>query len=802
MEVFSNMKTIKKIVALATGATMLGATMMGAMAADLANYPAPFVEGCSFSGALVIGEGADPSDVAGAVDIASSLAISGETTTTGTGTEVTVEGEAVKIEATSDNLNIGDNLTEVKSAALDDDDLPTVLAEGVFTADDGDEFDYDQEITLDDGLEFTHWADSEYNDKEPTLGIRIPDGQHILIYELDFSEDAESDVDSNGDLEDLEGASIEMMGNTYDIVEADNATNIKLELMGGAVKDVMEQGEVKTITIDDKEYEVEVTYIGGTTSQVKFKINGQVTKALEEDDTYKLDDGTQIGVREILEEEAGEVTADQVEFYIGAEKLTLENGSELQINDEDLSDLTDNAHEIDVTIDASFGSTTEIEKIKLNWTSDDDLFVTEDSELMLPELESFKISYEGLTIPTEETILIDSDGDETIQLTVDLEEGTETIPILSSNSTLEGNFTLVGGDTNTEGVVTSANNTIIYNLTNNNEDMYFVATYMSGSAGETYLLTVDADSDGVNIEDAITGEDYETELENGTNFEIGSAELTMVNFKEDAWVRIVNNSAETYFDRLVTKEGALVMLPTAWTAPYPTTYLLNVTEEDDNEDIGQGAKFNVTLGFTADNETTVKDVEGDFAAESGGDDWLEIGDTEQYQAYVESALSTKIVHDKDPDQETVEITYHGSETYGNMYLAETETGFGRAESSGTAVCKVTVPKAKMDSEITDVGAQNLIVVGGPCANTVAAEVMDVASTVPECLEGFEEGKAMIKMYEQTSGKVAMVVAGYSALDTRKATDVLYDYEDYDLSGDEVEVVGTTRSDVSVSAVSE
>ncbi|MBD3355283.1 hypothetical protein GF361_04835, partial [Candidatus Woesearchaeota archaeon] len=86
------MKTIKKIVALATGATMLGATMMGAMAADLADYPAPFVEGCSFSGALVIGEDAATSDVAGAVDIASSLAVSGTTTTTGTGTEVTVEG--------------------------------------------------------------------------------------------------------------------------------------------------------------------------------------------------------------------------------------------------------------------------------------------------------------------------------------------------------------------------------------------------------------------------------------------------------------------------------------------------------------------------------------------------------------------------------------------------------------------------------------------------------------------------------------------------------------------------------------
>ena len=76
------MRAIKKIAALVTGATMLGATVMGAMAADLSNYPAPFVSGCSFSGAIVVGEKAASSDVAGAIDVASTLAVSGTTTST------------------------------------------------------------------------------------------------------------------------------------------------------------------------------------------------------------------------------------------------------------------------------------------------------------------------------------------------------------------------------------------------------------------------------------------------------------------------------------------------------------------------------------------------------------------------------------------------------------------------------------------------------------------------------------------------------------------------------------------------
>ncbi len=77
---------------------MLGATVMGAMAADLAEYPAPFVTGCDFSGAIVVGDDAASSDTIGAVDITSRLAISGTTTESSGTTDVSVTGEAFQIE--------------------------------------------------------------------------------------------------------------------------------------------------------------------------------------------------------------------------------------------------------------------------------------------------------------------------------------------------------------------------------------------------------------------------------------------------------------------------------------------------------------------------------------------------------------------------------------------------------------------------------------------------------------------------------------------------------------------------------
>ena len=113
------------------------------------------------------------------------------------------------------------------------------------------------------------------------------------------------------------------------------------------------------------------------------------------------------------------------------------------------------------------------------------------------------------------------------------------------------------------------------------------------------------------------------------------------------------------------------------------------------------------------------------------------------------------------------------------------------------ITPIQVGTAKLASEVHDITAQNMIVVGGPCANSVAAELM---GTSPEtCADGFTEGKAMIKLYEQGS-KVAMLVAGYSALDTRRASRVLANYDQYALSGTEVEVSGTTLTDISVSAV--
>ncbi|MBI2549102.1 S-layer protein [Candidatus Woesearchaeota archaeon] len=105
---------------------------------------------------------------------------------------------------------------------------------------------------------------------------------------------------------------------------------------------------------------------------------------------------------------------------------------------------------------------------------------------------------------------------------------------------------------------------------------------------------------------------------------------------------------------------------------------------------------------------------------------------------------------------------------------------------------INVEAVRLASEITNVSAQNLIVVGGPCINTVAAELMDYP--VP-CTKGFSQGMGSIQLYEHPNGNIAILVAGLEAIDTKRAALVLAKYDQYQISGTNVEVTTSTEPQI-------
>src|SRR3990167_1086235 len=138
-------KAIKRMIALGTGAIMVGSSVFGAV--DLANYPAPFVKDGKFSGVLVVGNKAAAEDVIGISDIISSLQFAAtKKVSSGGGSELSAEGDAWKVGTSTKILELTENIdgatdgflaarsesiaTITSSSFVDSSELPGLLASG------------------------------------------------------------------------------------------------------------------------------------------------------------------------------------------------------------------------------------------------------------------------------------------------------------------------------------------------------------------------------------------------------------------------------------------------------------------------------------------------------------------------------------------------------------------------------------------------------------------------------------------------------------------------------------------------
>ena len=120
-------KLFQKAVSVLGSVALVGATVSTAAAAT---FPAPFDAG---EYAVVYGAGSQDSSAANV--IASGLPAMG----TGDST-VTLGSDSYLLEKSSTKYHVGDARTSVVSATVDEDDMPTLLAEGKFIDDDNDEF--------------------------------------------------------------------------------------------------------------------------------------------------------------------------------------------------------------------------------------------------------------------------------------------------------------------------------------------------------------------------------------------------------------------------------------------------------------------------------------------------------------------------------------------------------------------------------------------------------------------------------------------------------------------------------------
>ncbi len=132
--------------------------------------------------------------------------------------------------------------------------------------------------------------------------------------------------------------------------------------------------------------------------------------------------------------------------------------------------------------------------------------------------------------------------------------------------------------------------------------------------------------------------------------------------------------------------------------------------------------------------------------------------------------------------------------------SKAEDTLGAIEIANSLELNISSELIVLDTQIRSVKESNAIVVGGPCVNIAAAELLGFPDN---CDNGFYSGKSKIKLFqgmEGQNGNVALLVAGYSAMDTRLACSVLSNYKDYNFNGKEIETAGSILNDMVLNSV--
>jgi len=734
----------RKIASVIASTVMLSSTVALAAAA---NYPAPFVQNSVADVAVVYGANAAQTDLVAATDITTDLNSKVLSTVTNTAATSVSGGDFVKLERPSSKLHLGGTMADVFTRAVTSDDLPKLLADGVYTDGNNNDHDYDQKITPDAGLTLGLFSDSDYKADTPTIGFKVADGAKILTYKLEFTS-------NNPAFADLDNSDIVIMGKTYRVI-GHTGTN-SVTLLDSANSGIVKEGETNTISAGGKNYDVSISSISGSADdpKVKLTVAGETTNSLVVGDTYKLkSSGLYVGIKDIsIRDVAGNVGS--VEFSIGSGKIVLTDTDEVEVNENTVTGL-----KAIVTADGA-----DLKDLGFEWDADGSQFITPDSSITLPTFDSVKLSFGGMVFPASEDINVKNDGRYAAELVAPIKDGDATIDLLHTDETQDSNATFqdIGKDA-THLLVTSAGDILTFDKA---VDYDFVASWNDDKDSESYLLYVTDFVTNNGVDQATlkkrNDDSYSKVIQKDDVVSLGSVELTVTDLsRADGTVEFTAGDG-TSFDKLFTKEGLQIALPVDGQGGLVlndnSSYNLVMTEANKDGTVAGGDDITVALGVNSKGQVTVTDATAETPTES-----FEIGDSQVYVSYDESALATEIQHDTSPDQETATITYHGSESYGELVLSDVSAYVTSGGSSGKVI-------AITDAEAATTTANNLVVVGGSCINSVAATLLGGAYCGAdfEAKTGVGAGSYLIETFAHGTGGVATLVAGYNADDTTNA----------------------------------
>jgi hypothetical protein len=400
----------KKIAAVGAGVLMGITTLAGALAADLNEYPVPFIADGKFNAIMVIGANAQPIDNIGVTNIATSLQFVAATPVSGV-TEVTIS-DGVKIEKTGNDLNIGEFLSDIQDTPLDDTEMPTILADGEYEDDEGGEETYTQTLQLDPVAGTTgQLVFDQPEDMDADTYVEIVDNGDIYQFVLEFDDD----VEFTAAAEELESTNIEIQGNIYTLTDVDTTdalalaeeTIADLTLMAGETTRWLTQGEPFTVMQNGQSYTVTVVDVDEDAEQCGVDVDGEMNW-IDVDKTKDFGDLT-VGVTDAVAVHEQAQDKDICEVNIGAMELYLSDGDEIEVNGVDIDGSL-------VTIDQDTTGTGGLwTGLTINYEVEDDINLAEGEAWTDPVFGNFKILFAGMSGDYEEMELKTA-GSEDVEL--------------------------------------------------------------------------------------------------------------------------------------------------------------------------------------------------------------------------------------------------------------------------------------------------------------------------------------------------------------------------------------------------
>jgi len=805
-------QVVNKIAALTAGLSVVGATIAGASAAaDLAQYPSPlFIKDGKFSGFIVVGKSAATEDVLGSIDMAAALQAASvkksptaTTTSDDSSDSFSVDG-GFRIEKQGVALTFGKYIATAQDTALDDTDLPVMLKSGDYTDDEGENdnaVEFDQEIAFASTAGQVQFAQDDDDAPVGAPYLFFDGNANAYTYTLDFNEDVDVDNTTSTTVSaDVDDTEISILGQTYTIISSNSDSNgllNKLTLLAGQTVVWLAKDEPVTRVINGAEHEISLAGVNSGEDKCSLTVDG-VTSIVSVGQT-KTVNGVEIGVSDAIHSDTG---LDNCKVNIGATKLIVESGQEVKLNDEDIDDSTGNVMMTDENSWAGLNITVQ---------PSEDTYLAAGKSWTDPVFGAFKVTFGGLETQVLEHTKVTASGDDA-QVTFTNLDGKEVkldYTLDASNFVIMGDGLGVDDRTYLEGQVCE------FTAITDCEGAKFLLITSGGEAHLMEIKSFDTSDNQVDVKDITYDANnndltFDETLSTAQTLSLSSgagaitwtltnntggtgATLNRINFTSiDSSSSGAKTDGESYlsFVAIGDAEGAGNSL-----GPRIFTFT-----EDADDNVG-GAAFRVNLTYdSGDDEINVVAP----VATTGGFQYssVDTSSTNDDTKWYATNWTTLVAHDAE-DQHSLEVWY--PKDYRNALIYVSEVGAGLSDASSalgiSELQPIQVGSAKLDTEVDDVEAQNLLVVGGPCVNSVAAKLMESGD---DCAAGFKEGQAMIKLFEHSNGKVAVLVAGYAAMDTRRASRVLASYKDFagQLKGKEVVVTGETLSDVKVSAATE